>query len=42
MSMKYSSDIIGNRTRNLLVCSTVPQPRTLSTQLNTMMITGDG
>jgi hypothetical protein len=26
MSMKKSNDTIGNRTRNLPVCSTVPQP----------------
>jgi hypothetical protein len=26
MSMKYSSDTIGNRSHNLPVCSTVPQP----------------
>ena len=26
MSMKKSSDTMGNRTRDLLSCSTVPQP----------------
>jgi len=26
MSMKYSNDIIGNRTRDLPICSAVPQP----------------
>ena len=26
MSMKYSNDTIGNRTRDLLTCSAVPQP----------------
>jgi len=26
MSMKNSNDIIGNRTRDLLACSAVPQP----------------
>jgi hypothetical protein len=26
MSMKNTSDTIGNRTRNLQACSTVPQP----------------
>jgi hypothetical protein len=26
MSMKYSNDTIGNRTRDLQACSTVPQP----------------
>ena len=29
MSMKNSSDTIGNRTRDLLTCSTVPQPTAL-------------
>ena len=26
MSMKYSNDTIGNRTRDLLACSVLPQP----------------
>jgi len=29
MSVKYSNDIIGNRTRELPVCSVVPQPPAL-------------
>ena len=29
MSMKNSSDTIGNRTRDLLTCSAVPQPTAL-------------
>jgi len=43
MSMKNSNDAIGNQTRDLLACSTVPQPTALlcspvASKLNNKML----